>query len=115
MVIVSLVQAACAADTTSAAAHISSTHLPLCPSSRCFLTHLPHPHPHTLHTTHNTLQSGLGSLPSEIAVFHPEDEEHRYIQRRIRDNPMWTLDRGTGYYVQERISKKKASLLGSDK
>jgi hypothetical protein len=24
-----------------------------------------------------------------------------------------TLDRGTGFYVQERLSKKKASLLGS--
>jgi hypothetical protein len=48
-------------------------------------------------------------------VFHPEDEEHRYIQRRIRDNPMWTLDRGTGFYVQERLNKKKASLLGSGK
>lgn len=59
---------------------------------------------------------GLGSLrDSESVLFHPEDEEHRYIQRRIRDNPMWTLDRGTGFYVQERISKKKASLLGSGK
>jgi len=58
---------------------------------------------------------GLGSLPSEVTLFHTEDEEHRYIQRRIRDNPMWTLDRGTGFYVQERISKKKASLLGSGK
>lgn len=62
--------------------------------------------------------SGLGSLPAEAsahALFHPEHEEARYIQRRIRDNPMWTLDRGTGFYVQERISKKKASLLGSGK
>lgn len=61
---------------------------------------------------------GLGSLPAEAsahALFHPEHEEARYIQRRIRDNPMWTLDRGTGFYVQERISKKKASLLGSGK
>ena len=40
-------------------------------------------------------------------------EEQRYVTRRIRDNPMWTLDRGTGFYQQERLSKKKASLLGS--
>lgn len=60
--------------------------------------------------------AGLGSLPSESGgpLYHPEDDEHRYIQRRIRDNPMWTLDRGTGFYVQERLSKKKASLLGSN-
>lgn len=60
---------------------------------------------------------GLGSLPSEAAMIylHPEAEERRYIQRRIATNPMWTLDRGTGWYVQERLNKKKASLLGSGK
>lgn len=40
-------------------------------------------------------------------------EEQRYVIRRIKDNPMWTLDRGTGFYQQERLNKKKASLLGS--
>lgn len=40
-------------------------------------------------------------------------EEQHYVMRRIRDNPMWTLDRGTGFYQQERLNKKKASLLGS--
>eukprot|EP00879_Flechtneria_rotunda_P009517 GHRR01009961.1.p1 GENE.GHRR01009961.1~~GHRR01009961.1.p1 ORF type:complete len:908 (+),score=299.94 GHRR01009961.1:108-2726(+) len=42
-----------------------------------------------------------------------QSEEQRYISRRIRDNPMWTLDRGTGYHQQERLNKKKASLLGT--
>lgn len=42
-------------------------------------------------------------------------EEQYYVQRRISQNPMWTLDRGTGWYVQERIAKKKASLLGTER
>lgn len=40
-------------------------------------------------------------------------QEQQYVLRRIRDNPMWTLDRGTGFYQQERLNKKKASLLGA--
>lgn len=40
-------------------------------------------------------------------------EDDKYVQRKIRDNPMWTLDRGSGWYQSERKAKKKASLLGS--
>jgi hypothetical protein len=37
------------------------------------------------------------------------------VRRRIQQNPMWTVDRGTGYYSMEREAKKKASLLSSGK
>lgn len=37
-------------------------------------------------------------------------EEQQVLQRKIRQ-PLWTLDRGTGYYQQERVKHKKASLL----
>lgn len=37
-------------------------------------------------------------------------EEQQVLQRRIRQ-PLWSLDRGTGYYQQERVKHKKASLL----
>eukprot|EP00775_Hariotina_reticulata_P012503 gene12503-12638_t len=54
------------------------------------------------------------SQHSEVSeCFH--SEEQRYVQRRIRDNPMWTVDRGTGFYAEERVHKKKASLLGTGK
>lgn len=39
-----------------------------------------------------------------------EAEEQQVLQRRIRQ-PLWSLDRGTGYYQQERVKHKKASLL----
>ncbi|MEW5317554.1 MAG: hypothetical protein WDW38_008842 [Sanguina aurantia] len=39
-----------------------------------------------------------------------EAEEQQVIKRKIRQ-PLWTLDRGTGYYQQERVKHKKASLL----
>lgn len=55
---------------------------------------------------------GLASLPSELGE-PPASEEARYVQRRIRDNPMWTLDHGTGFYASERVNKRKASLLGT--
>lgn len=37
-------------------------------------------------------------------------EEQQVLQRKIRQ-PLWTLDRGTGYHQQERVKHKKASLL----
>eukprot|EP00882_Tetradesmus_deserticola_P015111 GHRQ01016088.1.p1 GENE.GHRQ01016088.1~~GHRQ01016088.1.p1 ORF type:complete len:387 (+),score=150.80 GHRQ01016088.1:751-1911(+) len=55
------------------------------------------------------------STPASEASTTLANEEQRYVQRRVRDNPMWTLDRGTGFYDQERRTKKKASLLGSGK
>lgn len=42
-------------------------------------------------------------------------DEQLYVRRRIQQNPMWTVDRGTGYYSMEREAKKKASLLSSGK
>lgn len=85
-------------------------------ASSCFSTYTTfHSQTPTANVTATVCCAGLGDLPQGSALFHPEDEEHLYIQRRIRDNPMWTLDRGTGFYVQERLSKKKASLLGSGK
>lgn len=55
------------------------------------------------------------SCPASEASTTLANEEHRYVLRRVRDNPMWTLDRGTGFYDMERRTKKKASLLGSGK
>jgi hypothetical protein len=55
------------------------------------------------------------SCPASEASTTLANEEQRYVLRRIRDNPMWTLDRGTGFYDLERRTKKKASLLGSGK
>eukprot|EP00882_Tetradesmus_deserticola_P020660 GHRQ01022322.1.p2 GENE.GHRQ01022322.1~~GHRQ01022322.1.p2 ORF type:complete len:161 (+),score=68.69 GHRQ01022322.1:755-1237(+) len=55
------------------------------------------------------------STPASEASTTLANEEQRYVQRRVRDNPMWTLDRGAGFYDQERRTKKKASLLGSGK
>jgi hypothetical protein len=45
----------------------------------------------------------------------PAHDEQLYVRRRIQQNPMWTVDRGTGYYSLEREAKKKASLLSSGK
>lgn len=64
------------------------------------------------------LEPGLqpaASFPASEASTSLANEEHRYVLRRVRDNPMWTLDRGTGFYDMERRAKKKASLLGSGK
>uniref|UniRef100_A0A383WNJ7 Inward rectifier potassium channel C-terminal domain-containing protein n=1 Tax=Tetradesmus obliquus TaxID=3088 RepID=A0A383WNJ7_TETOB len=55
------------------------------------------------------------SCPASEGSTTLASEEHRYVLRRVRDNPMWTLDRGTGFYDMERRTKKKASLLGSGK
>jgi hypothetical protein len=55
------------------------------------------------------------SCPASEASATLANEEQRYVLRRVRDNPMWTLDRGTGFYDLERRTKKKASLLGSGK
>jgi hypothetical protein len=67
--------------------------------------------------TRNSLLLHDGQLQSQHSEVSEaiHSEEQRYVQRRIRDNPMWTLDRGTGFYAEERVHKKKASLLGTGK
>ncbi|GBF90042.1 hypothetical protein Rsub_02750 [Raphidocelis subcapitata] len=54
--------------------------------------------------------SFVGGVPSSLMAGESESSQ---AQARNRKNPMWTLDRGSGYYQAERHAKKKASLLGS--
>jgi hypothetical protein len=67
-------------------------------------------------TTHEGLEEARTSLlqrRDSTASGDAITEEERYVRKRIAQNPMWTVDRGTGWYSQEREAKKKASLLGS--
>jgi hypothetical protein len=40
-----------------------------------------------------------------------DELEMRYVRRRMRENPMWSLDRGSGRNDADRLAFRKASLL----
>jgi len=39
--------------------------------------------------------------------------EARYVRRRMAENPMWSLDRGSGRNDADRVAFRKASLLST--
>jgi hypothetical protein len=41
------------------------------------------------------------------------DEQARWLRRRMGENPMWSLDRGTGRNDADRVAFRKASLLST--
>jgi hypothetical protein len=41
------------------------------------------------------------------------DDEAYYVRRRMRENPMWSLDRGSGRNDADRVAFRKASLLST--
>jgi hypothetical protein len=41
------------------------------------------------------------------------DDEAVYVRRRMRENPMWSLDRGSGRNDADRVAFRKASLLST--
>ncbi len=61
-------------------------------------------------------RGSTSTMRGEGASLHHEDErgevdeERAMLQRRIQD-PKWRLDRGAGYYAQQRERLKLASMV----
>lgn len=62
---------------------------------------------------------GSGGTPSSSHPHPPPppstaaDDEAYYVRRRMRENPMWSLDRGSGRNDADRLAFRKASLLST--
>ncbi len=64
-----------------------------------------------MHTLKETLLSAARQAAARNRQDEaPYDEETKYVRKRFKD-PKWTLDRGAGYYQQERLKRKLPSLL----
>ena len=50
----------------------------------------------------------LGEPPS--GTTSTEGIERQFLRRRIKD-PRWTIDRGAGYFAQERAKRKLSYLV----
>lgn len=58
--------------------------------------------------------SASASVAATDATAAAADQvEARYVRRRMRENPMWSLDRGSGRNDADRKAFRKASLLST--
>ena len=58
-------------------------------------------------------QTLLASAATSFVNDLPDTAEMRYVRRRIQANPLWTVDRGTGFYAEQRQDRKRPSLLAA--
>jgi hypothetical protein len=58
-----------------------------------------------------TMAAAAGAGGSSAPPPSADELEMRYVRRRMRENPMWSLDRGSGRNDADRVAFRKASLL----
>jgi hypothetical protein len=76
--------------------------------------------PRELSVTFGGVPGGGGGAPGAQPTPPPSapppstaELEALYVRRRMRENPMWSLDRGSGRNDADRVAFRKASLLST--